>query len=129
MSPKDEILEVKIAQWQQKAQSKFAIIIKTRTIALQKMRWNQKIRAGALQFVLFIGVVITLLLLTFVTLAHSHSLFGKKSELFVKTIKMADLGLAYALEHDMPLGDTIVIDLPFEDQVKLKAIKTYWGIF
>lgn len=93
------------------------------------MKWNQKLRAGALQFVLFIGVVIALLLLTFVLLAHTHSLFGKKSELFIKTVKMADMGLDYALAQPMPLNDTLGIDFPFEDQVELKAVKTYWGIY
>lgn len=88
-----------------------------------------KIRAGALQFVLFIGVVIAILLLTFVLLSHSHSLFGRQTERLVQTVKQADMGLSLALKTVLPLGDTIPIPLNVDDAIQVKGIREYWGIY
>tara|TARA_R110000796_G_scaffold81456_2_gene179405 strand:- start:2922 stop:4199 length:1278 start_codon:yes stop_codon:yes gene_type:complete len=94
------------------------------------VKWNVKLKAGALQFVLFIGVVIAILLLTFVTLSHTHSFFSKKTGLLIQTIKKADLGLAFAMKSDMILNDTVTIDLGMaDDPIAIKAVKTYWGVF
>ncbi len=93
------------------------------------MKWNLKIKAGALQFVLFIGVVIVILLLTFVTLSHTHTFFGKKSELLIKTIKKTDLGLAKAMENNIVLHDTITLHLDDDSAIEVKGFKSYWGVF
>ncbi len=93
------------------------------------MKWTLKIKAGALQFVLFIGVVIALLLLTFVALSHAHSLFGKKTELLVETVKQSNLGLDYAMKTQMVLNDTLPLPTPLKNQIEVKGIKEYWGIF
>ncbi|WP_047415852.1 hypothetical protein [Cellulophaga sp. Hel_I_12] len=93
------------------------------------MKWNLKLKAGALQFVLFIGVVIAILLLTFVTLSYTHSFFGKKTDLLIQTIKKTDLGLAYAMQQDLVLNDTLPLKLGIDDPIETKVIKNYWGIF
>lgn len=93
------------------------------------MKWTTKIKAGALQFVLFMGVVIALLLLTFITLAQTNSLFGKKTELLVDTIKSADLGISLALKKNIILGDSVAIELPTDYPIEVKAIRSYWGVF
>lgn len=81
-----------------------------------------------MQFVLFIGVVIALLLLTFVTLAHTNLLFTKKTERFVDTIKAVDMGLHSALKTNMRLSDSTRIALPSENQIQVTAFRDYWGI-
>ncbi|MGJ8734632.1 MAG: hypothetical protein ACSHW4_15860 [Cellulophaga sp.] len=93
------------------------------------MNLTTKIRAGALQFVLFIGVVIALLLLAFITLSHTHTFFGKKTDLFISTIKQADLGLQYAINNTLPLNDTVVLDFNPESEIMVKAVKSYWGVY
>ncbi len=93
------------------------------------MKWMLKIKAGALQFVLFIGVVIILLLLTFVSLSHAHALFGKKTDLLIHTIKRTNLGLDYAMKTNMGLYDTIPLQIQLEDQIELKGVKEFWGVF
>lgn len=92
------------------------------------MKWNHKIPAGSLQFVLFIGVVIALLLLTFVTLAHTNSLFHKKTTRFVDTIKAADLALSTSFKTPMPINDSTAIVLPSENLIQAKVIRNYWGV-
>ncbi len=89
----------------------------------------KKIRAGALQFVLFIGTVIAVLLMTFVVLHQSHSFFDKKSSKTVEVIKKADLGLQYAMQQEVPINDSIQLNLNQEDGIKIAAIKSYWGMF
>lgn len=88
-----------------------------------------KIKAGALQFVLFMGAVIALLLLTFIGLSHAHTLFGKKSELLIQTVKQADLGLDYAMKTQMAANDTIALQMQLQDQIEVKGIKEFWGAF
>ncbi len=93
------------------------------------MNWSAKITAGALQFVLFIGAVIALLLLSFVTLAHTNNLFGKKTALLVRTVKKADLGLEYALKNEISKNDSTRINLAMDDGIDLTATRSYWGAF
>lgn len=94
-----------------------------------KMPRIKKIRAGALQFVLFIGTVIAVLLMTFVLLHHSHSFFDKKSSNTVEVIKKADLGLQYAIQQEMAVNDSVQLNLELEDEIKVSAIKSHWGVF
>ena len=51
-----------------------------------------KIRAGALQFVLFIGAIIAILLFAFVLISYTHSFFGKKTDLMVDVIQGTEYG-------------------------------------
>lgn len=89
----------------------------------------KKIKAGALQFVLFIGTVIAVLLMTFVLLHKTHSLFDKKTSRTVEVIKNADLGLQYAMQQEMPINDSVQLNLQLDDGIQVTTIKSYWGIF
>ena len=89
----------------------------------------KRIKAGALQFVLFIGVVIAVLLFTFVMLSHTHSFFGKKTKVLINTVKQTDLALDYAMKSSMVFNDSVPIDLDLDTHTKLQAIKEYWGIY
>ncbi|ALM09329.1 hypothetical protein SB49_14150 [Sediminicola sp. YIK13] len=88
-----------------------------------------RIKGGALQFVLFIGVLIAILLLTFITLGYTHTFFGKKTDALVSTIKKSELGLEYLLKKDIPYNDTIILDLGINDGIDVKAVKEFWGIY
>ena len=71
------------------------------------MQLTTKIKAGALQFVVFIGVVIAILLGSFLTLVHIHALFGKQTDITIQTIKNADLGISYALQNNNIQNDSV----------------------
>lgn len=90
--------------------------------------WRTKKPSGALQFVVFIGVVIAILLAAFVTLIHTRTLFRKQSGFTVETVKNASFGIDYALNHTLPFGDTTTINLQDEDYKSLKLHKSYWGV-
>lgn len=96
----------------------------------------KKIKAGALQFVLFIGAVVAILLMAFVLLSHTHQQFDKKTDFVISVIKNAGFGLESSLGQSIPLGSSIPIknlsadrhdanDLPIEIKVK----REFWGVF
>ena len=93
------------------------------------MNPNLKIKAGALQFVLFIASVIALLLLSFVALAHTNRLFGKKTVLLIDTVKKTDMGLHWALQHPPIFNDSVAVNLGFEEETNLRVIRERWGVF
>lgn len=74
-------------------------------------------------------MVIALLLLAFVTLSHTHSFFGKKTLRLVDTVKKADLGLQYAMQKEAVVNDTTPLRLAFKEDINLKSVKSYWGVF
>lgn len=90
---------------------------------------NKKLKAGALQFVLFIGSVIAVLLLIFVLLHHSHSLFNKKTSKTIELVKSTDLALERAMNQKLRLNDSFSIDLKQENGIKSTVVKSHWGIF
>ncbi len=92
------------------------------------MTKNHKIKAGSLQFVLFIGAVIAVLLLTFVLLSHSHIFFAKKSSKFVEVIECNSFSVKLALQ---PNGKAIASNNNSyeKDGVSTEVKKGLWGVF
>ncbi len=88
-----------------------------------------KIKAGALQFVVFIGVVIAILLGSFLTLVHIHNLFSKQTDITIQTIKNADIGIAYAIQNNNIQNDSVSIDLLSGENKSVVVAKSSWGVF
>jgi len=87
-----------------------------------------KIKAGALQFVLFIGAVVAVLLLSFVLVSYSHNVFHKKTDVSIAVIQAADNGLQYSFQQRM-LKDTKIAYLPQDNlDIEVEVEKTFWGI-
>jgi len=93
------------------------------------MRFPVRIKAGALQFVLFIGALIAILLFSFVLISYTHSLFGKKTDLTVDLVQKTDYGLQYAYQKDMGVGEVLQVPTTGELGIVLTVQKKYWGIF
>jgi len=93
------------------------------------MIWTKKIKAGALQFVLFIGAVIAVLLLSFVLVSYSHTLFHKKTDVTVNLIHMADVGLNYSFSKDLLDGEQITVPTIGEVTMDVSVENSYWGLF
>lgn len=86
-----------------------------------------KIKAGALQFVLFIGTIIVLLLFAFILMNQSHSLLGKKTDIIVDLVQKADQGLMESLSKPMGTGENISI-LDDDLGIRTNVLKEYWGL-
>ncbi len=93
------------------------------------MRWNKKIKAGALQFVLFTGAIIAILLMSFVLISHTHNLFHKKTDLLVTLIKVSESGIMSSLEKQLPLGGTTDLKDQSDINAQITIKRNYWGIF
>lgn len=93
------------------------------------MMWNKKIQAGALQFVLFIGAIIAVLLMCFVLISYTHNLFHKKTDMTVAVIQQTDYGMNYSLGKEMAVGSSVTISPDNEIDIPIVVKKEYWGIF
>jgi len=89
----------------------------------------KKIKAGALQFVLFIGTIIAILLLTFLLISHTHNFFDKKTDILIAIIQETDFGLEYAFQKKLSDGNKIQITSNFNKDISITVQKEYWGIF
>ena len=89
---------------------------------------SKKIRAGALQFVLFIGAIIAVLLMAFVMISHSHTLFNKKTDITIAMIQATDKGLEASFDQPLEVGMTW--ELPEQDPLGIETgiQKDYWGL-
>ena len=88
-----------------------------------------KLKAGALQFAMFIIVVIALLLSAFIILIHTYNTFKVQTNHTIETINNTDKGIFYALQNNLQLNDTILVDLQDEDYKTLKVHRSIWGVF
>jgi hypothetical protein len=88
-----------------------------------------KFKAGALQFVLFIGVVVLILLMSFVTLSYTHTFFSKRTTNLMRMTKKVDLGLSHLLHTNLAFRDTLLLPLDFQDGIMVKGFKDHWGLF
>lgn len=96
---------------------------------LKCLHLDYRVKAGALQFTMFIVVVIALLLSTFVLLLHTHKTFGIQTDLTLETISNMDKGIKYALENEIRLKDTVTVFLQDESYKTLKVHQGFWGVF
>lgn len=93
------------------------------------MIWKKKIKAGALQFVLFIGAIIAVLLISFVLISHTHVLFKKKTDVTIALIRAADQGLEYSFRKSMHNGDVLQVPDSEEIGITTSIQKKYWGLW
>lgn len=93
------------------------------------MKVIRKIPAGALQLVVFIGVIIAILLAAFVTLVYVNTKFSKQTDLVIKTIEQANQGIYLGLTESLPFQDTINLSSELSGIGDLKLYRNFWGIY
>lgn len=86
-----------------------------------------KTKAGALQFTMFIVVVIALLLAAFMILINTHKKFNIQTDFVLETVDNVNKGIDYLLQNDLKFNDTVAVKLQDEDYKKLKVYHDYWG--
>lgn len=91
---------------------------------------NKKIKGGALQFVLFIGAVIAVLLLAFISLTYSHRFFQKKGDLVLEAVALANDGVNHLLHNNIEVNDSVYLSIEKDNRDQsVVAHKSYWGLF
>lgn len=88
----------------------------------------RKIQAGALQFVLFIGAIVALLLLSFLLLTYTQKHFEKKSGILVEVLQGADYGMKASLTNTEQSGNEDVIQKPGDLPIEIRVQKGFWGL-
>ncbi|AOW22061.1 hypothetical protein LPB138_08865 [Urechidicola croceus] len=89
----------------------------------------KKMKAGALQYTLFVSVLIALLVTAFISLSFLQQKLRIKATFFQETIHNTNLGIDYSSTHEIPYNETI--ELQFNDEIEsLTTIsKKRWGLF
>ncbi|MCR8667513.1 hypothetical protein NO995_07465 [Aestuariibaculum sp. M13] len=88
-----------------------------------------KLKAGALQFTIFVIVIVGILLATFIIFIYTHNQFHNQSELLVKTIKNADKGVDYLLHNLIDLKYSEPFNLEAENEELISITTDFWGVY
>jgi hypothetical protein len=95
-----------------------------------KIFLKKKLRSGALQFTVFVSVIIALLLAAVILLAYTHGFFMKQSKAIVENVQLADTGIAALKSETLITGDTIILPLKGAPEgQRLKIHLSRWGLF
>ena len=86
-----------------------------------------KLKAGAIQFVIYIVVVIALLLSMFLLYIHLSKQFVSKRNTQIEAIQLSNYGVNWSLDKDLAYKDTIYHEI--NKQKSFKILKQHWGIF
>lgn len=95
-----------------------------------KLNWKNKLHSGALQFTIFIAVIIALLLAGIILLASTHKYFVEQSKAIVDNIQLADTGIEVLLKQELIISDTL--EVPLLDSRENQTINVHlsnWGVF
>lgn len=93
------------------------------------MNLRLKIKSGALQFTVFIAVLIALLLAGLILYAYTFIYMKEQSKGAIENIQIADIGIRSLLEQKEFNTDTVQIDFIQKENQIIKTHLSQWGIF
>lgn len=93
------------------------------------MKLNLKLKSGALQFAVFVAVLIALLLSGLMLYAHTFTFMKDQSKGAIANIQISDSGINYMLNYHEIMIDTIKLNLFEKENQTLKVHLSNWGIF
>jgi hypothetical protein len=95
------------------------------------VKWNRirKLQSGALQFTVFIGVLIALLLSGLMLYAYTFLYCKEQSKATIENIQLSNSGINYLLTQNEIVADTVVLPIELNQNYTVKANLSYWGIF
>jgi len=94
------------------------------------LQWKYKFKSGALQFTIFIAVIIALLLAGVVMLVSTHRYFIEQSKSLISNIQFADTGTAALLSTNNVSSDTLSLSLPDGNENQVVNVHlSHWGLF
>lgn len=90
--------------------------------------WYQKLKSGALQFTLFIAILIALLLSALILYAYTFTYMKEQSKATVENIQLSSTGINYLLNHNVAENDTLQLDDIGNENQNIKVHLSHWGI-
>jgi cytoskeletal protein CcmA (bactofilin family) len=90
---------------------------------------NIRLKSGALQFAIYTGAIVALLLLGLILYLHSFKILQQNTEINTDNIKATNFGFYETLKENNVTADTLIIS-NFTDQNQIvKSSSSFWGIF
>lgn len=93
------------------------------------MKLKYKLRSGALQFTVFVAVLIALLLAGLILYAYTFIYMKEQSKGAIENIQLADIGIQTLLEQKEISTDTIQVDFIKKENQTIKTHLSQWGVF
>lgn len=93
------------------------------------MKIKFKIKSGALQFTVFISVLIALLLAGLILYAYTFIYMKEQSKGAIENIQFSDIGINALLQQKEFSTDTIPLDFIKKENQTVKIHLSQWGIF
>lgn len=93
------------------------------------MKINYKLKSGALQFTVFVAVLIALLLSGLMLYAYTFMYMKEQSKGAIENIQFSDTGIEYLLKQHEINTDTLSVDLIKKENQTIKVHLSQWGIF
>jgi cytoskeletal protein CcmA (bactofilin family) len=90
---------------------------------------NLKLKSGALQFTVFVAVLIALLLSALILYAYTFVYMKEQSKCAIENIQLSEIGIAYLLEQQEFNADTVSVDFQKNENQSIKVNLSGWGIF
>jgi cytoskeletal protein CcmA (bactofilin family) len=94
-----------------------------------KKLFKHKVFSGALQFTIFIGVIIALILAGLVMLQNTHNFFIQQSKATIENIQLANSGISFLKQQDYLITDTTAIEKLSDMNQKVEVQSSQWGIY
>jgi hypothetical protein len=88
-----------------------------------------KIKSGALQFTVFVSVLIALLLAGLILYAYTFIYMKEQSKGAIENIQFCDVGIQALLEQQEFNTDTVQLDFIKKENQSIKTHLSQWGIF
>ena len=88
-----------------------------------------KFKAGALQYAIFISVLIALMVFALISLSYLQNRLRVKSMGFKKSIQHSQLAVAFNYTEELPYGVNVLFELDDELNDSTSLYKEHWGVF
>lgn len=88
-----------------------------------------KLKSGALQFTVFIAVLIALLLSGLILYAYTFIYMKEQSKGAIENIQFSDTGIKYLLQQEEISTDTLAIDFIKKENQTIQVHLSQWGVF
>lgn len=90
---------------------------------------NHRVFSGALQFTIFIGVIIALILAGLVLLQNTHTFFIQQSKATIENIQLTNSGISFLKHQDNFTADTTIVNQLSDENQKVEVQSSPWGIY
>ena len=93
-----------------------------------KNKSHIKIKAGALQYVIFISIVIAIIISSFILLSYLNKQVSYKAQKFQDLVFNTNNAINYAKQKEVTIKDSLIL-FSFDTITKTKINSSPWGIF